>query len=124
MRANRGRDTRPELIVRKLVSGLGYRYRLHSNHLPGRPDIALSRRKKAIFVHGCFWHQHGNRNCPLQSRPKSNLDYWNAKLTRNQERDVTNQAALKEMGWKMLIVWECETREIPPLTRRIKAFLH
>jgi DNA mismatch endonuclease (patch repair protein) len=123
MRANRGRDTRPEMIVRRLVFRLGYRYRLHHQRLPGRPDIAFTRRRKAVFVHGCFWHQHRSAQCPLRSRPLSHLDYWDAKLKRNEERDIEKQEELRQIGWDIMIVWECEIQDALMLTRRIQEFL-
>lgn len=122
MRGNRGRDTRPELIVRKMITKLGCRYRLHAP-LPGRPDIAVGSQKKAIFVHGCFWHQHTRKRCPLRKRPKSNLDYWAAKLQRNRDRDLANRNALMQIGWRVLEVWECDLLNPAALERKLKHFL-
>lgn len=110
MRRIRSKDMKPEMVVRRLVHGMGYRYRLHRKDLPGKPDLVFPGRKKVIFVHGCFWHQHGDPDCKIARRPKSNLDYWNPKLDRNVERDARNQAKLREMGWDPLIVWECQAR--------------
>ncbi len=111
MRGNKRSNTRPEMAVRKILHALGYRYRLHAADLPGKPDIVFRSRKLAIFVHGCFWHQHTSRACPLRSRPRSNTDYWTAKLSRNVERDIENRARLKELGWRCIVTWECETRK-------------
>lgn len=116
----RGRDTRPEWIVRRLVHGLGYRYRLHARDLPGRPDLVFRGRRKVIFVHGCFWHRH---DCHLARLPKSNLDFWIPKLTANRARDIANLAALEAAGWRALVVWECELRDTNTLATRIADFL-
>ncbi len=97
-------DTGPEMIVRRLVHGMGFRYRLHARDLPGIPDMVFPRLGKIIFVHGCFWHQHPG--CGRQ--PKSRLDFWSKKLSQNRERDLRNQQALRSLGWRILIVWECQ----------------
>lgn len=110
MRAVRSRDTGPELQLRKLLSNMGYRYRLHQASLPGRPDISFASRQKAIFIHGCFWHQHPR--CKYGRMPKSNLRYWMPKLRRNVQRDRKNQLALRDMGWSVLIIWQCKLRQI------------
>ncbi len=123
MRGNRGRDTKPELIVRKLLFAQGYRYRVHLKTLPGRPDIVFTKRKKIIFVHGCFWHQHPSEVCPLRSHPKSNTGYWTEKLKRNQERDQATERHLCELGWDVLTVWECETQNTEILIQRLRSFL-
>src|SRR5688572_19845135 len=108
MRAVKSRDTTPEMIVRRLVHGLGYRYRLECRDLPGQPDLVLPRLGKAIFVHGCFWHRDA---CEAgQSTPASRLDYWNAKFARNVLRDGRNLRKLRRLGWSVLVVWECQTR--------------
>ena len=117
----KGANTEVERLVRKLIHSMGYRFRLHDRSLPGTPDIVFSRKKKAIFVHGCFWHQHDD--CLSSRRPKSNQDFWNPKLDRNRERDSANQQQLTDGGWDYLIVWECELRETPTLASRIKEFL-
>lgn len=119
MRANRGRDTQPELTVRRLLFSLGYRFRVHLKTLPGRPDIVFTRRKKAVFVNGCFWHQHPSPTCPLRSRPKSNTSYWNAKLQRNVERDRVNERRLQNIGWKTITIWECEIQDLDLLSTRL-----
>jgi DNA mismatch endonuclease, patch repair protein len=116
----RGGDTKPELIVRRLVHGLGYRYRLHVGKLPGRPDLVFSARRKVIFVHGCFWHQH---ECKRGARPAANREFWTTKLARNRERDAAAVQALKALGWRVMIVWECQIRDNQALTRRIVRFL-
>lgn len=103
----RGKDTVPEMVVRRIVHGLGYRYRLHSSVLPGHPDLVFSARRKVIFVHGCWWHQH---NCGRGSRlPKSRKGYWIPKLEANKKRDTSARIRLRRLGWKSLIVWECQT---------------
>lgn len=123
MRGNRGRNTKPELVVRKLLFSLGYRYRVNLKYLPGKPDIVFTRRKKVIFVHGCFWHQHPSTTCPLRSHPKSNTGYWTEKLKRNQERDQLTENRLDELGWAVLVVWECEIRNQENLKQKIQSFL-
>lgn len=117
----KGRDTTPEMIVRRLIHGLGHRYRLHASELPGKPDIVFRQRRKAIFVHGCFWHGH---DCARGARmPKTNREYWFKKIARNEQRDAEQRRALARGGWKILTVWECETRDLKRLTRRITRFL-
>lgn len=116
----RGSDTEPELRVRRLIHRFGYRYRCHGRDLPGKPDIVFSKRRKAIFVHGCFWHQH--EGCPSAVRPKSNQDYWVPKLSRNVARDADALLKLTDQGWEVLTVWECETT-LPELEHRLRRFL-
>lgn len=123
MRAIRSKDTKPELIVRRLVRQLGYGYRLHRKDLPGRPDLAFIGRRKAIFVHGCFWHQHDDPQCPLAKRPKSRLEYWGPKLRRNVERDLINRKLLEERGWQVLVLWECRLRDENSIHARLATFL-
>jgi DNA mismatch endonuclease (patch repair protein) len=118
----RCKDTKPELIVRRLVHSLGFRYRLHDGKLPGKPDLVFSGRRKVIFVHGCFWHRHGAR-CPLTRLPKSKLDFWRPKLEQNRRRDKRNSRSLKAAGWGILIVWECELRNRESIKARIMKFL-
>jgi DNA mismatch endonuclease, patch repair protein len=121
MRRIRKKDTKPELLVRRLVHRLGYRFRPHRHDLPGTPDIAFPSRSKVIFVNGCFWHQH---ECKLGSKqPRSNREYWLPKLSRNHDRDLAAQRALTIMGWKTLVIWECETRNESAMERRITMFL-
>jgi DNA mismatch endonuclease (patch repair protein) len=117
----RGKDTKPELLVRRLVWSLGYRYRLHSRKLPGRPDIVLSKRKKAIFVHGCFWHQHPG--CARAKLPQTRAEWWRTKLTNNRKRDKKVQKQLREQGWEVLIVWQCRLRETSKLKAELIRFL-
>lgn len=119
----RGRDTGPEWKVRRLVHGLGYRYRLHGAGLPGKPDLVFSKRRCVIFVHGCFWHQHPSRRCKLSRMPKSRLEFWKPKLERNAERDRENLTALKAAGWRSLVIWECELRQPATVVDRIEALL-
>lgn len=119
----RSTDTKPELRVRRLVHGLGYRYRLHAKGLPGRPDLVFGARRKVIFVHGCFWHRH--KGCPRNRIPKSpeRRAFWRAKLDGNVLRDRKNASALRGMGWRVLVVWECEMKDLDRLADRIKVFL-
>ncbi len=123
MRRIKSSNTGVELSVRKLIHGMGYRYRLHVRALPGSPDIVFPARRKVIFVHGCFWHQHTYPHCSDSRLPKSRQDYWIPKLERTQERDRANQQELLESGWKCLIVWECELREMNTLESKIQCFL-
>jgi len=120
----RSTETRPELYSRKLIRSLGYSgYRLHRKDLPGKPDIAFIGRKKAIFVHGCFWHQHPDPNCLDSRLPKSRQDYWLPKLERNQKRDTTSFRQLVEAGWTVLVIWECELRREAELLKKIQKFM-
>lgn len=105
MAAIKGRDTKPELALRKALHARGLRYRLHVASLPGRPDIVLKRHRAAILVHGCFWHRH--QGCKLASTPQDNGAYWQAKFERNMARDVRDAAALTALGWRVAVVWEC-----------------
>ena len=122
MRRIRGKDTAPELVVRKLCREMGFTgYRIHRKDLPGKPDIAWISRKLAIFVHGCFWHGH---DCAEGIRkPKSNQGYWIPKIERNRQRDAENIAALQAMGWKSLVVWECEIKDKPLLPKKFQRLL-
>jgi DNA mismatch endonuclease (patch repair protein) len=110
MRRIRSADTVPELRVRRLLWHLGYRYRLHDKRLPGKPDIVFWGRKKVVFVHGCFWHQH--EGCTDAALPKSNAQYWHPKLRRNIERDLNAVSTLEAEDWQVLVVWECQTRQL------------
>lgn len=121
MRAIRSQDMKPELRVRQAAHNLGYRFRLHRNDLPGKPDLVFTKRQKIIFVHGCFWHQH--KGCIDGRAPKSNTGYWRPKLARNVKRDAQHLAQLKHDGWKVLLVWECETKDGKRLLSRLKRFL-
>lgn len=121
MRAVRARDTGPEMVVRRLLHRLGYRFRLHRRDLPGTPDLAFPGRRRVIFVHGCFWHGH---DCPRGARvPKRNADYWRAKIARNVARDAEQQAALAARGWAALTVWECALKDREALAADLVAFL-
>ena len=120
MRAIRGSDTKPELVVRRLVHRLGYRFRLHRKDLPGKPDLVFGPRHKVVFVHGCFWHCH---NCKVAHDPKSNRSYWGPKLERNRIRDQKSLADLEAAGWQSLVVWECETWDEGNLKSRLTKFL-
>lgn len=123
MRANKKIDTRPELVVRRMLHALGFRYRLHAREIPGSPDIVFRKACKAIFVHGCFWHQHQDRRCRLRSHPRSNLHYWKPKLRRNRQRDRKKEQQLAKLGWNVLVVWECELQEAPLLCKKLERFL-
>lgn len=116
----KGKDTSPEIAVRKIAFGLGYRYRLHSESLPGKPDLAFPRLHKVILVHGCFWHRH---KCANATTPSSNLNYWLLKFAKNIERDKRNSRKLKRLGWKCLVIWECQLKNRERVTARIKRFL-
>lgn len=121
MRAVKGADTTPELAVRRLAHGMGFRFRLHRKDLPGKPDLTFPRLRKVIFVHGCFWHGH---DCARGARvPVQNRDYWTRKVARNAERDRNAQSALQRLGWKSLVVWECEIRDQARLRRALRRFL-
>jgi DNA mismatch endonuclease (patch repair protein) len=117
----RGRDTKPELIVRRLVHALGYRFRLHRRDLPGAPDLTFPGRKKVVFIHGCFWHQH--QGCRFAYKPKSNVEFWKQKLTGNTRRDARVVQELREQGWSPLVIWECEISDLQNLTNRLTSHL-
>lgn len=117
----RSKDTKPEMVVRRSVHQLGYRYRLHRRDLPGVPDLVFPSRKKIIFVHGCFWHAHAR--CTVANRPKSRKSFWLAKFRRNKERDRANEELLRRAGWGVLVIWECETKDKASLMRRLSEWL-
>ena len=117
----RQRDTGPELAVRRLLTRLGYRYRLQYRRVPGRPDIAFPGRRKVIWVHGCFWHRHPG--CPKATLPKSRREYWIPKLEANRRRDFSVQAEAERLGWATLVVWECELSDHPSVAERLVSFL-
>lgn len=121
MGAVRGKDTKPELIVRRALRALGYGYRLHRRELPGRPDIVLAGRRKVIFVNGCFWHRH--EGCRLSYFPKSNTEFWHSKFDRTVSRDQENYRHLGERGWDTLVIWECECHDQLALERQLLHFL-
>ena len=117
----RGRDTKPELIVRKIAHALGFRFRLHRKDLPGRPDIVFPRHQAVIVVHGCFWHRHPG--CKRASSPKTRVRYWQNKFEGNVVRDKRNETALRDLGWKVMVIWECETKDHEAVATRIESFL-
>lgn len=121
MRSVRQKNTAPEMVVRRIVYAIGGRYRLHRKDLPGRPDIVFPSRHLCIFVHGCFWHRHPG--CRLATTPKSNIEFWQSKFARNIERDVRKENELRNAGWRVEIVWECETRDPVKLEERIRLLL-
>jgi DNA mismatch endonuclease, patch repair protein len=118
----KGRDTKPEILVRSFVHRMGFRFRVQRRDLPGNPDIVLPRHGKVILVHGCFWH--GHKSCARSKRPTTNKGFWNKKLDRNIERDKRFRRMLRSMGWKVLIVWQCETRKPENLLGKLERFLH
>jgi DNA mismatch endonuclease (patch repair protein) len=117
----KSKNTGPELVVRKLAHSLGYRYRLHGARLPGKPDLVFAKRKKVVFVHGCFWHRHVG--CRRATTPATNLDYWLPKFERTVERDQQNIDGLSSLGWSSLVVWECELKNTGDLADKLRAFL-
>ncbi len=123
MRRIKSTGMKPELLVRSLVHGMGYRYRLHRRDLPGKPDLVFATRRNVIFVHGCFWHGHDDPACRDGRTPRSNESYWLPKLTRNKERDAASVAALEATGWGVLVIWECETHDAEALKMRVETFL-
>ena len=116
-----GGNTKPEIVVRKLIHAMGLRFRLHVKNLPGKPDIVLPRHRKIIEVNGCFWH--GHQDCARSKRPATNVEFWDSKIAGNIERDERNKAALKEMGWQILVIWGCETKKPEQLIEKLKNFL-
>lgn len=121
MRRVRGKDTRPELTVRRALHALGRRFRLHRKDLPGKPDIVLAKDRLAIFVHGCFWHRH--ESCPRASMPSTRREFWESKFARTVERDAEQTAALRAAGWRPEVIWECETRDAERLGERLRDIL-
>jgi DNA mismatch endonuclease (patch repair protein) len=117
----KGRNTKPEILVRSLLHRMGFRFRLHCRELPGNPDIVLRRHKSVVFVHGCFWH--GHKKCRKAIRPTSNTSFWNKKLDQNKERDSRFRRALKRLGWRTLVIWECETRKPIKLAPKLERLL-
>ena len=123
MAAIRSANTKPELTVRRLAHSLGYRFRLHRKDLPGKPDLVFVSRHKVIFVHGCFWHLHPKADCLDARVPKSNTGYWCPKLKHNVQRDARNQKALIALGWQVMVIWECEIKNLDLLSRRLRNFI-
>lgn len=121
MRRVRGKHTKPERAVRRVAHALGYRFRLHRRDLPGTPDLVFPRLGRAIFVHGCFWHRH--EGCARTTTPKTRAAYWREKFEQNMRRDRRNLAALRRLGWEVLVVWECQTFERTELLARLSRFL-
>ena len=119
----RGKNSKPEMKLRSLVHGMGYRYRLHVHGLPGTPDLVFPARHAIIFMHGCFWHQHSSPECRLARMPKSRINFWRSKLKANVERDARNLASLEAMGWRVLIVWECEMKSPDVVGQKVRDFL-
>ena len=119
----RSRGSKAEWVVRRMVYGLGYRYRLHDRRLPGTPDLVFPGRRKAIFVHGCFWHRHEDPACKLARLPKSRLDFWEPKLSGNRQRDIRDHLRLRELGWESLVVWECQIAYAEQLRNDLLSFL-
>lgn len=119
----KGKGTKTELTIRRLIHRLGYRYRLHKKDLPGQPDMVFARHKAVIFIHGCFWHRHPDPKCPLARLPKSRLTFWQHKLDSNRTRDIRVEEELKTRGWRVLVIWECQLRERSQLETIIREFL-
>lgn len=119
----RGKNTTPELAVRRIVHGMGCRFRLHRRDITGTPDLAFPGRRKVIFVHGCFWHRHPDPDCKLARMPKSRQEFWRPKLEGNRTRDLRNEEALAAAGWDVMTVWECELRDAAFLKNKIRTFL-
>lgn len=117
----KGTDTGPEITVRKILHADGFRFRLHADHLPGKPDIVLPKWRSVIRVHGCFWHQHSG--CPRAARPTSNVAFWNRKLDRNVQRDKENRRELIRLGWRVVTLWECQIKDTTAFRRRLRRLL-
>ncbi len=117
----KGQNTKPEILIRKLVHSLGYRFRLHQNTIPGKPDLVLPRHEKIIFVHGCFWHGHAG--CSRAGLPSTNTEFWKKKILTNRNRDARVRGELHRSGWQVLVIWQCQTKKIESLTKRLKRFL-
>lgn len=119
----RSKDTKPELIVRKIARSFGYKFRLNVSDLPGKPDLVFPQRRKVIFIHGCFWHRHPNPGCALARLPKSKLSFWLPKLTQNRRRDLRNIARLRRDKWSVCVVWECQLKNLSSLEKKLRYFL-
>jgi DNA mismatch endonuclease, patch repair protein len=123
MRLIRSRNTSPEMRVRRAVHRMGFRYRLHVKNLPGKPDIVFPRHKVVLFVHGCFWHRHRDPDCKLARMPKSRVQFWLMKLEGNQSRDRTKEQLLRDLGWRVVVIWECDTKKPETLNAAIREAL-
>ena len=123
MRSIKGKDTLPELRLRKRLHNLGFRFRLHRRDLPGKPDVVLPKYRSVVFVHGCFWHGHQCKIGSGDRKPKSNVNYWHTKLLRNTKRDDEHCLALDALGWRVIVVWECETKDSTALDNRLQPLL-
>ncbi len=121
MQSVRSQDTMPELVVRSKLHNMGYRFRLHRKDLAGKPDVVLPRHKKVIFIHGCFWHRH--KNCRKATTPKSRVQFWQEKFDNNERRDVRNIRLLRRQGWKVLVIWQCQTKDAIDLEKKLRRFL-
>lgn len=115
------KNSKPEMVVRKFLHAMGYRFRLHAKDLPGRPDIVFRSRRKVIFVHGCFWHRHDG--CHKTTTPKTRREFWQSKFAANKARDAKVQKELRDLGWKYLVIWECEVKDTQNLARELREFL-
>ena len=116
-----GRETGPELVVRRTAHRMGFRFRLYRKNLPGTPDLVFPKHRLAVFVHGCYWHRHDG--CRLAYSPKSRVEFWTKKFKQNVERDSRNQSLLRELGWRILVIWECETRDVKIVEDRLRECL-
>lgn len=121
MRSVKGKNTKPEMVVRRLLHAAGYRFRTNCSEITGTPDLVFTKRKKVIFIHGCFWHRH--QGCSRSSTPKTNVSFWETKFRRNKERDEVVRSSLQDDGWTVLIVWECEVKKVESLLERLRHFL-
>lgn len=119
----KGKDSKPEMMVRRLVHGMGLRYRLHRKDLPGKPDLILPKHRAVIFVHGCFWHRHHDPACALARMPKTRLEFWEPKLEANRLRDIRNKETLEALGWRVLVVWECEVKDPLRISGIVREFV-
>jgi DNA mismatch endonuclease (patch repair protein) len=122
MRRIRNKNTKPEMVVRRLIYSLGYRYRIHQKQLPGKPDLVFTKRRKIILIHGCFWHLHSE--CREGRIPNSRKDYWLPKLTKNVNRDTDNLTKLNAAGWEVMVIWECQLSNLKELAENVKSFLN
>jgi DNA mismatch endonuclease, patch repair protein len=121
MASVRGQNTKPEILVRKLVHSLGYRFRLHQKQFPGKPDLVLPRHEKIIFIHGCFWH--GHRGCSRAALPSTNTEFWQKKIGANRSRDIKVTRKLGLTGWRVQVIWQCQTKDVAKLKQRLLQFL-